>query len=137
MIGRALGLLLLAASFGCSDSLTGPSKTVALGRAFDLRVAESALVRDELLAVTFDGVTSDSRCPLGVVCIQAGDAVLRVTARRLPKTESSLTLHSELARGSATFQGFVIALVELAPYPKAGERIRASDYVATLKITRP
>ena len=122
MTRSALAALPLAALLGCGSSLSGPSKSAALGDPVELR---------------FDGVASDSRCPIDVVCIQAGDAVLRVHARRLPKAEASLVLHTQLSGSSAAFQGFVVALVELKPVPKASESIPPGRYVATLKVTRP
>lgn len=137
MTRNALAAVLLLTSLGCASSLTGPAKTAALGQPLDLGVGESARISDQLLELRFDGVGSDSRCPIDVVCIQAGDAELRLTARRPPATEFSLNLHTELARSSATFQGFEIALLELRPHPKAGEPIMPSQYVATLKVTRP
>jgi hypothetical protein len=88
--------------------------------------------------IRFDGVSSDSRCPLGVFCIQEGDAVVRVTARRLPNSESALTLHTQQGLpGTASFQGFRLSLVALRPRPLSGQAIAASDYLATLAVTRP
>jgi hypothetical protein len=134
---RPLALaVLLAAATGCGDSLTDAWRRVALDQEFELRVGESAAVTDELLVITFDGVSSDSRCPLGVLCIQEGDAVVRVRARRLPKSEAVLTLHTQ-QRLPATFQGFRLWLVLLKPHPLPGKAIAAGDYVATLRVTRP
>jgi hypothetical protein len=129
---------LLVSAFGCGDSTTGPSQRVPLGQPFDLGVGESVVVEDELLLVSFDRVLSDSRCPLGVFCIQEGDAVVRVTPERLPNQVGVLTLHTQASLGDAgDFKGFRVRLVELAPHPIRDQTIAPGDYVATLEVTRP
>jgi hypothetical protein len=135
-VKRALALALALAAASC-DGATAPTRGVRLGEEFELRPGESALLEQELLAITFDGVSDDSRCPIDVVCIWEGDAVVRVTARRLPRTEARLELHTQPDRSEAGFQGYRIRLVSLAPRPRAGQPVPARDYVARLVVTRP
>jgi hypothetical protein len=135
--------LLLAASLltfsACDgDGATAPSRNVKLGETFDLRASESAAVADELLVVTFDRVSSDSRCPLGVLCIRAGEGVVQLDLRRLPSNTKQVTLKTDpVAETEARFEGYEVQLLELLPHPVAGESIPAGDYVARLSVRRP
>lgn len=137
VLAWALSGVWLGSLAGCA-SVNGPSKPVPLGKPFELKSGEAATVADELLVIRFESVTADSRCPVGVVCVWAGDASVGVRATRLPATTASLTLHTDGALGSeSSFQDYVIRLVELTPRPRASETIPPRDYVATLVVTRP
>ena len=47
------------------------------------------------LSVTFSAVVSDSRCPPGVQCIQAGSAVITVSVTRPGSGPVGLTLRTD------------------------------------------
>ena len=128
--------LLLAVTAAC-DGASGPSRAVPLGGEFDLGAGESVAVSDELLVLRFDGVSADSRCPLGGFCIRAGDATVTLTARRLPAASATLTLNTDPGLRSETpFQDYRVRLVELNPHPRLNEPIAPSDYVVTLLVVR-
>lgn len=101
----------------------------------ELRVGQSAAVTGETLSLTFDRVSSDSRCPVGVNCVWAGDAVLlfKVTG---PKGDGTVDLHTQQIGREATFQGFKIRLVTLVPNTTASEKIPVDRYAATLTISK-
>lgn len=109
-----------------------------MGRPFELRVGETVAVQDELLVLTFDGVSEDSRCPLGVLCIRAGDAVVKLTAVRLPDHRQAVLLYSGAERrpDTVSVQDFTVRLVELSPPRRMDGTIAPSDYVATLLVSR-
>lgn len=130
-------MLALTLSAAC-DSSTTPSRGVPFGQEFELQAGQAATIEDELLVVTFEAVTADSRCPIGVFCIQAGEAVVSLEARRLPSTTAQLVLKTQPeAETFGFFQGYEIRLVELKPHPRLGETIAPGDYVATLLVRRP
>jgi hypothetical protein len=125
-------LLFLAA---CGDA-SGPSHDVPLGQPFDLAVGQSALVDDELLRVTFHAVANDSRCPIEVVCIVAGDATLRLGMRRLPRPEAVIEVKTPQAP-SGSFEGYEVEVLRLLPAPRAAVPTDPLAYVATLVVRRP
>jgi hypothetical protein len=131
--GLALGALLLA--LGC-NRVTGPAG-VKLGEEFELRVGQTGLVDDELLALSFEDVPQDSRCPIDAICVWEGDAVVRVTARRLPRSQARLELHTQPDRSQAAFQTYRIRLVTLSPRPRASQPVPQREYAARLVVTRP
>lgn len=94
-------------------------------------------VEDELLVLTFDGVTEDSRCPLGVLCIRAGEAVLKMTAVRLPNHKEAIELYAGAERPNTTsVEDFTVSVVQLSPLKRMDAPIAPSDYVVTLLVSR-
>jgi len=125
--------LLLGA--GCDESSpVGP--TVGLNERFTLAPAEVAVIRDAGLRVEFVDVSSDSRCPAGVLCIQAGDAVVRI--RVIEGNASTFyDLHTGDSNRAAIVHGSVrIALAELQPYPFSTGTIAPGEYRATFTASR-
>ena len=70
----ASALLPLALLAGCATA-SGGGRALAPGVPATLAVGESIALPDAT-TLTYVGVTSDSRCPPGVQCIQAGSAVV-------------------------------------------------------------
>ena len=128
-------LVLLAAMIAaCSQSASAPTGPV--NAQVVLAPGETTDVSGAAIRLRFVGVTGDSRCPAGVLCIQGGDAIVRIDV--LPSTGGQATyeLHTgnlqPVQHGSLT-----IALVDLSPYPFVSHPIAAGDYRATIKVTRP
>jgi len=129
-----LGLLCLLCVTAC-DSPTGPS--VNVDERFTLSAGESARVASTDVTLTFVDVQGDSRCPADAICIQGGDAIVRVRAADGSRTET-VELHTgDSSRASAQYQGFRIVLADLQPYPFSSRPpIGAGDYRATLVVSR-
>src|ERR671912_630345 len=68
----------LFAATACDQSLTSPS--TPLNTEFVLAPGETMAIESASLAVTFDSVTGDSRCPADALCIQGGSADVHVIA---------------------------------------------------------
>ena len=51
-----------------------------LGQPFELKAGETATIAGDGVAIGFERVLSDSRCPRGTQCIRAGEATIRVWA---------------------------------------------------------
>ena len=109
---------------------TGPS----LNEAFTLAPGEITTIADAGVRIRFDRVEGDSRCPADAVCVQGGDALVRIAV-----VERSTERPYELHTGSmepVTHEGLTIALVQLQPYPFSSRTIEPGDYRATLRVTR-
>jgi hypothetical protein len=133
-----LGVLICAGiGSGCARDLPRPSQ-VPVGRPFELRAAASATL-DDGLTVTFQGVRSDSRCPMDVVCISAGDAtvIVRLASRDGGQAERELhTNPGTTGAANISYLSYGITLVGLAPSPRSDRPLRPEDYVATLTVER-
>ena len=131
MMRHALIAIGVAVCAACSPA----SPTARLNESFVLSPGESTSVSGTNVSVRFVGVQGDSRCPADAVCIQGGDALVRVEV--LPSTGGARTYDLHTATNQPVRHGDVlIALVELAPYPFASRPTQPGDYRATLRVTR-
>lgn len=123
----SLRLLLLASCAlvaACDSPDSDPARIdVRLGR-----TAEAHGVR-----VTFEDVPTDSRCPVDVQCIQAGDAIAALALRAGAET-GSVRLHTNTEPRSAEIAGRMITLVDLLPLPRSDRPTPPGDYVAQLLV---
>ena len=134
----SLALLLgLLGVYACDSSPTAADGPVArLGEPFSLHIGETATVAGEGLSVALRGVPGDSRCPLNVTCIWAGDATIQLRLRKEGSAEAEIELHTNEGPTEAPYQGYTIALRKLEPYPRDGVAITPGDYVVTLLAAR-
>ncbi len=136
MAGRAslasIAVLLLVVVAGCTDSPTAPS--VELDDEFTLAPGESRFVATTGLQVRFVQVDGDSRCPADALCIQGGDALVRITVTGVG-ADQDYTLHTG-TMAPVQHGDFTITLVQLSPYPFSATPIAPEDYRATLRVTR-
>lgn len=137
-IAAAVTLLLLA---GCaSPSHPGepgnvtPGIQVPAGREFDIAVSQAVEVQGTPLTIRFSGVGEDSRCPVDVQCVWAGNAVVRLTITTSGGASTDAALNTTLDPKSTTASGYTIRLAALKPVPRSGTTIPATAYVATLEV---
>ena len=141
-----LAILCAAGLSACNQDATAPaqspeaplaaaSASVSLDQPFTLRVGRSATVAGEGLTVSFEGVPSDSRCPTGVQCVWAGNAVVQVVLSKDGKAFGA-ELHTNLDPKSVDYLNYNVALVSLAPYPTSTNPIAQSQYRATFVVTK-
>ncbi|WP_420127321.1 hypothetical protein [Longimicrobium sp.] len=106
-----------------------------LDQPFELAVGGSAVVAGEALTIRFQEVPSDSRCPTGVQCVWAGNAVVRAVFSKDGKGFGA-ELNTNLDPKSVAYLTYQVALVSLAPYPSSTTPIPQSQYRATFVVTR-
>jgi len=70
VLGLMLSLVLVALLLGCSSATQ--STEVLLDKEFSLSVGQTATLKSENMTIRFEGVTEDSRCPIGATCILGG-----------------------------------------------------------------
>ena len=127
----ALSLAVVALA-ACDESVTGPS--VSLDKTFTVAPGDVVSIADTSVRMQFHGVEGDSRCPADAICIQGGDAIVRVSV-----IDGGSRRDYELHTGSmqpVRHDELTIALVELAPYPFSSRTIAPGDYRASLRVTR-
>lgn len=87
------------------------------------------------MRIGFDGVSADSRCPKGVRCVWAGDATVRVWVQRGAEPKLQRELHTTPGATQAVrLLGHELRLLQLDPYPLAGQPTAAAAYRATLTL---
>ena len=130
MPARAIALVLLAIAARFT-----PAPEPEFDRPFEIKAAE--LVAIQGFRITFEGVSEDSRCPIGVQCVWAGDAAATFTLEKPPAAAEQRTLHTNgRFERQADYDDFAIRLEDVRPYPREGVAVAAGDYRATLVVTR-
>ncbi len=144
--------VLFASCFGCSataapsapasaavNDATAPAKVPELPRPdtkgrLTLAVGGQAEVAPGIV-LTLDGVLADSRCPVDVNCVWAGEIRIACSVES-PHLETP-TLRFELATTAptATARGLTFELVGATPAPRSTAKIAAADYRITLRVT--
>jgi hypothetical protein len=130
------GLLSLAA---CNAQLElGPEQAGRAEARVSLAPGQSAeFGTGNVLRVTFRYIESDSRCPIDVQCVTAGDAAALFRLER-GAFVGGTTLHTnEAPRGIVIDDNYAIRLVDVSPQPRSGVPIRASDYRVVVEVSRP
>lgn len=129
----------MAAAACGSDSGTEPSPGAVYGTPFVFGVGDTMAVGGDGLTLRFEGVSDDSRCPVDVVCITAGDA--RVALRAQAPSQDVRTLELIVLGGGGSqateYAGrFMVQVTKLEPAPMSTTPIPPNAYRATLVVTR-
>ncbi|MGH7644072.1 MAG: hypothetical protein ACREMR_00665 [Gemmatimonadales bacterium] len=125
----ARSTLLALAVCACGGAITTPSP----GETFRLHLGESARVEGTSLVVTFWAVLEDTRCPVDVVCILAGNGRVRLEVRGVPGA-GHLVLNTTGEPRESPVGGFRIRLHDLLPDRLVGRPIPPEAYEVDLEV---
>jgi hypothetical protein len=118
-------------SMACDGGM--PTAPATASATVTLAIGETVAVPDTSLSLTFAAVSSDSRCPVDVVCIQLGEAVVALDALARAGT-SRFALSTTGSRQVAQVGGYRIELASLLPERRASRPIDPGDYRATVHV---
>lgn len=96
-----------------------------------LKIGEVGTVGD--LSVKVLRVVSDSRCPVDVTCIQAGNVVVELELTRGGKT-SKLTVASD--EDGKPFDDHFIQILDVLPVTRSTTPIAQGDYIITISVLK-
>lgn len=118
---------------GIGESTSTPAKTITFGTTEQLTIGQTCKLEKSGVTFTFLDVVSDNRCPKGVNCMQAGEAVVmvqvsgqspqRVIVDTDPKTISRLSM-----------EGGNVEVLDLMPYPDTRIRIDPAQRALTIRM---
>jgi hypothetical protein len=100
-----------------------------------LAVGDEALV-DSLLLIGFTDVIGDSRCPISVLCVSAGDGEVEIAAGIGRGVSRPYRLHTTLEPRQVDLGSYRIRLVDLMPYPQVPGTIPLDEYAIRLEVAR-
>lgn len=140
----AYGLLLVLATTGmkeCNSDMSG--EAVKLNEIFELELEKTAVIKGEKLGMTFTK-NQESRCPLGVSCIRAGEARVSLQITNGAGDTETLTLEAkgncEKEDGSCgeakTALGYAVKLISLNPYPGSAAAKNKEVLKAKLEVSK-
>lgn len=130
-----------AAAAGCASGTTEPTgienaaTVVSVGDTVHLRFGDAVTIAQSGLRVQFRNVVTDSRCPIDVVCVWAGDAHVQIAVGDATTTQT-YDLHSFLEPKAVQHDAYRFQLVEVGPSRRSTETPRESQYYVKLVITR-
>lgn len=125
----------VAACLACSngtDLQTGPSTSVS-GDTVRIELGLGSAVNVDGIAIEFESVAGDSRCPLNVQCVWEGNAEVSLRLTRMQSSEV-VSVNTNLEPQVVRYAGHAIRLSGLTPYPVYGEPLDPSAYIAALTL---
>lgn len=134
-------LLVIAGGFiACSSpkplEQSDLNQQVAAGDTIRLQYGESVALGDSGARIVFRSVQTDSRCPVDVTCVWAGDAHVEIEGISPDGGTHSLDLHTAIEPLEAEFAGYRLRLIEVRPARMEGVLVQPSDYSVRLAISR-
>lgn len=121
-----------------SDSSEVDSFTPKSGKPFQLSIGENFTLRGSEIKVNFLRVSQDSRCPMSVNCVSAGEVDILFNVFNGNRTLETFTLTKGIDNNNdlRTLEGYEIELVSVDPYPEYPNSIESSDYVLTMSVDK-
>lgn len=114
---------------------TGNVNWTTYDQAIDLAVGESFGIRKTEVEFTFSKVVTDSRCPTGLDCFRAGEAVLLITLPGGGSQRVSVPAKGRVP-GRFSVPGANVTILKLSPYPVKQENTSPANYVLTVKAVK-
>ena len=130
--------MLFAALAACGDP-AGPevipdTTVVPASTEMTLKVGEELPVGGSVVRIVFARVLEDSRCPIDVVCVWAGNAVVELGIRAGMGPTFPLQLNSTLEPRAAEWNSIRVTLLEVHPAPRASEPTRPEAYSVKIRV---
>jgi hypothetical protein len=139
MLHGVVCLILTNVVFSIPDG-AGAVQAARVGREFKLRAGRAVTFEGDNLWLKFASVAEDSRCPVDVNCVWAGNAeVLFEVGAKGGRGKKTLRLNTN-ASGQGAREGkygrYTVKLLGLSPQPRSGRKIAAGEYTATLLVVK-
>lgn len=96
---------------------------------------QKTVTKDDL-TIEFVSLIEDSRCPIGVNCIWAGNAKVQIKVSNKKKASKVFELNTNLQPKTVNFECYEIALESLTPHPKADVSTNPNDYTAIFAVSK-
>ena len=98
-------------------------------------------IKVENIEFKFVAVESDSRCPKGVQCVWAGEAIVLVdvfeNGKKIEQKRLVFSPTSQLQNALGNLfssESLKVSGLNIAPYPEHGTKIKAEDYYVQLSV---
>ncbi|MBF8299413.1 MAG: exported protein of unknown function, partial [Dehalococcoidia bacterium] len=128
-------LLLLSTMLAYCSPTKG--MTANQGEPFDITVGQSVAVVGTTLRINLTEVENDSRCPVDVTCVRAGDATVKLSVVGAgPQTVPVVLVigPEDTSKATAGLGNFVLTAIALAPPPVSTQPISQNEYVLRMIV---
>ena len=112
-----------------------PAK-VLIDKEFSLGIGQTVNIEGEKLVIKFKAVLEDSRCPVNVVCVWAGNGKVDFEILDIDGQNKTVILNTEEEPREITLKGHKLKLISLNPPRVDGVSISPGDYSVTLLVER-
>jgi hypothetical protein len=129
-------LLASAAATLCACATVESAIVAEPGVEFALPLGKTAVVNASGARITFRQVREDSRCPVDVQCVWAGDAKIELTISRRDAADDVKVISITPPNNETSSEDLRIRFVGLAPAPRQADAGRPRAYVAQLIVNR-
>ncbi|SHF38864.1 hypothetical protein SAMN05443144_10833 [Fodinibius roseus] len=121
----------------CCELNEQQDKNNLLNATVEVGFGESVSLNRDEMNVTFLDVMSDSRCPIDVTCIHAGEATILVQVLKKDGTHGKFEL-DVLTQNTANvdFEEYGLHLEKLMPWSVSTKTIELEEYIAVFKIKK-
>ena len=109
---------------------------VFLDKEFSLGIGQTATIEGEKLVIKFKAVLEDSRCPINVLCVWAGNGKVEFEILDIDGQNKTVILNTEEEPRATTLKGHKLILISLNPPRIDGVSISPGDYAVTLRVDR-
>jgi len=130
VIMKRMLLTLIAIAMLSAVVLAGDPETISLKVGQQKRAGKGEVV------VKFLSVEEDSRCPVGVQCVWADNAKIKVMIGFAGGDSKVVEMNTGLGPKGDQLSGWAINLTSLMPLPAKNGKTRAPRYTATFTISR-
>ena len=107
-----------------------------IDKEFSLGIGQTASIEGENLIIKFKAVLEDSRCPVNVVCVWAGNGKVEFEVFDIDGQNKTVILNTEEEPKSVTLKGHTLKLISLNPPRVDGVSIPQGAYLITLLAER-
>jgi len=122
--------------FAVTSAESAEPGRIILDKEFSLGLGQSAMTADGKLVIKFKAVLEDSRCPVNVVCVWAGNGKVEFEVIDIDGQTKSVALNTEEEPKAAAFKGHRLTLLALDPPRRDGVSIVPMDYVVTIRVQK-
>ncbi|MBI1731088.1 hypothetical protein HYR53_10815 [Candidatus Acetothermia bacterium] len=107
---------------------------VHVNQTFTLGLGATAKVMEANLLVTFVDVVEDSRCPVDVTCVWAGNLKVLVKLQEVGRSAQQVELNSTSDPRQVFFGDYRVDFMGAQPPKRSTQDIRKQDYILSLMV---
>jgi len=107
------------------------------GQLITLKVGESSDIQEGTLAISFDKLVEDSRCPNGVDCIWQGQAKVQLLVNKTTTVDLIMQAGKE-ALAIDTLDNYIYTLLDVSPYPDVKDELPLPEeaYIVEVQVDK-
>jgi hypothetical protein len=111
------------------------AEELILNKTVDLKYSELYCNSEHEFRVSFDSI-SDSRCPIGVLCVWEGNASVRLILKHDGENTTTFRLNTNSSFLTDTLvNGLRFELIDILPYPEVDKDYQLDDYILRMHIS--